>query len=576
MKKITIILAVFLTMQSCNDDILDIPNLGAFEPSATWEDPALSNAYLSNLYAEVMPSAWPAGSGAINSGHPADETLGVFDPDAITENDHAWAGSFNNQYADIRKINILLNEIDSGTLDDSTKNTIVGQALFLRAWSYFNLVRVYGGVPLLLKAQNLDDDLLVSRDSSLDVFNRILEDLNQSILLLEGQKFAEDDYGRIGLGSALAFKGRVSLYMASPLFNPTSPYSNEYWVAALAATETAMTKLSGMGFSLNETYADTFSVKNEGNSEAVLTVKFTDPDRNNGRREDFVRPLTESANETGGDQPVWKHVESYPMKDGMKIGTSPTYDYDLQTYWKDRDPRFYTNVVYNGVLFELSGIKGRRQYTDKVLGGPLDGFDENANFNRTGFFTRKGLQEELTVEEVALNDTDWIEIRYAEVLLNFAEAANEMGRTSDAIDVLKEIRIRAGIEPGAGGNYGLVGVFSREAVREAIHTERYIEFAYEGKRFWDLKRWRELTDLNGTTEQGLRSTLITGIPNPDDAFGDLPTDFKYEIVSILKAANKEYIIPESYYFPPIPFGQIQRNENLEQNIKWGGTFVPTF
>ena len=201
---------IFLIMQGCSDDVLNIKNLEAFEPSATWNDPQLSKAYLSNLYAEVMPTAWPTGDNSIHSGQPADETVGVFGPNAITETDHAWSDSFNNQYQDIRRINILLSEIDAGILDNNTRNTIVGQALFLRAWSYFNLVRVYGGVPLLLEPQGLEDDLLVSRASTLEVFNSILADLDQAATLLSGQTFAEDDKGRIGLGSTLAFKGRVT------------------------------------------------------------------------------------------------------------------------------------------------------------------------------------------------------------------------------------------------------------------------------------------------------------------------------------------------------------------------------
>lgn len=567
-------LALFM-FQACTD-VLDVDNLSAFDPGATWNDPQLANAYLTNIYREVMPAAWPTGSSAVDSGHPADETVGVFGPNAITENSHSWSGSFDNQYRDIRTINILLAEIDEGSLEPVIRNTIVGQALFLRAWSYFNLLRVYGGVPLIFEPQGLNDELLVARASSLETFNAIIADLDEAIKLLDGQKFAENDKGRIGLASALAFKGRVALYMASPLFNPDAPYSNQYWAAALSATETAKTQLENMGFGLNSSYPDIWSVSNEGNTEAVLTVKFTDPDRSNGRREDRVRPLTQSKNATGGDQPLWKHVAAYPMADGYSPGTSPNYSYSLQTYWENRDPRFYTNVVYNGAIFELSGITGRRQYTDALLADAEDGFDEASEFARTGFYTRKGLQEDLIVEQVALNDVDWIEIRYAEVLLNFAEAANENGRTDDALEVLKEIRKRAGIEPGAGDEYGLAGVVSQVDVREAIRNERYIEFAYEGKRFWDLKRWRMLHELDGETEEGLRSVLRGGKDPGKGQFDYLPTDFDYEVVPILNATFTEHTVPESYYFAPIPLSQIQRNSNLVQNKDWGGAFDPTF
>jgi starch-binding outer membrane protein, SusD/RagB family len=576
--KISALVISILVSNGCSD-VLEIKNISAFDPNATWSDVQLADAYLTNLYAEVLPSAWPAGSGAVEKGLPADETVGVIGPNAITTNSHAWSGTFESQYQTIRRTNILLTEIEAGSLEASIRNTIVGQALFLRAWSYFNLVRVYGGIPLILKPQALTDDLLVKRNSSLEVFEAILADLNKSIQLLAGQKFAKNDKGRIGLASALAFKGRVMMTMASPLFNPTAPYSNKYWADALAATETAKTQLESMGFGLNDKYAEIWTVANEGNKEAVLTVKFTTPNKSNGRREDTVRPLTQSKNSTGGDQPIWKHVEAYPMADGMATGTSSKYNYKLENYWLNRDPRFYANVVYNGGIFELSGIKGRRQYMDKDLSDSQDRFGETAQFLRTGFYTRKGLQENLIVEQVALNDVDWIEIRFAEVLLNYAEAANENGKGAEAIAVLKQIRKRAGIEAGTGDSYGLLGLDSKDKIREAIFTERYIEFAYEGKRFWDLKRSRKLTSLDGETQMGLLSTLKAGISpktDPRGQFDYLPTDFDYKVIPITPTTVAKHTVPENYYFAPIPLAQIQKNANLVQNTEWGGSFKATF
>ncbi len=572
-------LAICMFLSNGCSDVLEIKNISAFDPNATWNDVQLADAYLTNLYAEVLPNAWPTGSGASERGLPADETVGVMGPNAITTNSHPWAGSFESEYQTIRRTNILLSEIETGTLETSVKNTIVGQALFLRAWSYFNLVRVYGGIPLILKPQALTEDLLVTRNSSLEVFQSIIADLNKSIELLAGQKFAKNDKGRIGLASALAFKGRVMMMMASPLFNPDAPYSNKYWAEALTATETAKTQLESMGFGLNDKYAEIWSVGNEGNKEAVLTVKFTTPNKSNGRREDNVRPLTQSKNSTGGDQPIWKHVQAYPMVDGMAVGTSAKYDYKLENYWLNRDPRFYTNVVYNAAIFELSGIKGRRQYTDKDLSDSQDRFGETGQFLRTGFYTRKGLQESLIVEQVALNDVDWIEIRFAEVLLNYAEAANENGKSAEAIAVLKQIRKRAGIEAGASDNYGLVGLVSKEKIREAIFTERYIEFAYEGKRFWDLKRSRKLTSLDGETQTGLLSTLKAGInpqTDPRGQFDYLPTDFDYKVIPITPTTVAKHTVPDNYYFAPIPLAQIQKNAKLDQNTEWGGAFKATF
>ncbi len=573
--KILILSIVFGLFYCCEDD-LNVDNRNAFDPGATWDDPQLANAYLTNLYADVMPNAWPTGSGATNAGLPADDRTGVMLVNTITEDNHPWAGQFNNQYVNIRNANILLAEIDAGTLDTEVRNAIVGQTLFFRAWSYFNLVRVYGGVPLLLEPQNIDDELNVPRASTLDVFNAILNDLDEAAGLLNGQTFVNDDKGRIGIASILAFKGRVALYMASPLFNSEAPYTNQYWAAALIATETAKTSLENLGFGLAGTYPNVWAISNEGHNEAVLTVKFDDSNRSNGRREHGVRPLEESSNAVGFDVPLWKHVESYTMADGYAPGSSPNYTYDLQTYWGNRDPRFYYNIIFNGAPFELSGKVGRRQYSAVEIEDDRDAFHAGSAFsaNRTGFFTAKGVQIELGPSTVEQNEVDWIEIRFAEVLLNFAEAANEMGRTDDALDVLKQIRQRAGIEPGPTNDYGLDGLATVEEVRRAIQDERYIEFLFEGKRFWDLKRWRRLTELDGETETGLLATPKAGIDltmvGPNDL---LPEDFDYEVRPLF-SSQPTNIVPDNYYFAPIPLGQLNRNSELEQNVGWGGTFDP--
>lgn len=557
---------------ACND-VLDVENLGAFDPKAVWSDTALTQAYLTDLYSRTMPGGWPLGGLGFTSGGSADETLGTLNAGIVTSTNHSWQ-EWDTFYANLRRINILFAEIDNGTLDESFKNKIKAQAHFLRAWGYFNMVRVYGGVPLLDAPQAIDEDLFIGRKSTAETFAFIEKDLDDAITKFAGEKFADGDRGRIGAAATLAFKGRVALYKASPQFNPANPFDNQYWAAALTANETALDQVESMGFGLVNDYASIWSPSNEGNSEAIMSVVFTDPDRTNGRREDTVRPLSESANSTGGDQPIWKFVESHPMLDGYAPGSSPNYTYDMQTYWENRDPRLMANIVGNGFDFAMSGKPDRKQYTDTNFATSEDRFGPTAGFNRTGFFPRKGLMPELTVAEVALSSVDWIEIRYTEVLLNFAEAANEMGRGDDALEAIRSVRARAGIEPGPAMEYGVTAT-TRDEIRDAIYFERYIEFAYEGKRFWDLRRARRLhTELDGTKEQGLLATLKAGLPTEvaDNSYG--PADFDYSVVDIYQGINLN-TVPESYYFFPIPLNQIQVNDKLVQNTDWGGTFVPT-
>lgn len=570
------IISLLRVFTAC-EGILDVENLSAFEPDAVWNDENLTNAYITDLYRSVLPSGWPTAGAGFYAGGSADETLGILAADLVNSTGHSWA-AFSGIYTNIRKINTLLSQINSGKLSKAFKDKALGQAHFFRAWSYFHLLRVYGGVPLVKKPQGIDDDLFVPRASSAETFAFIEKDLDEAIKYFGNAKFVNGDRGRVGTAAALAFKSRVMLQKASPQFNPGNPYGNSHWAAALAAAKKAKGELDKMGFALHPSYPEIFSPESEGNNkEAILTVIFDSNNRSNGRNEAGIRPLTESKNATGSQQPIWKFVAAFPMADGLQPGSSSKYDYNVQTYWKNRDPRFYDNIVGNAFLFQLSGKKGRRQYTDEAFADVNDQFSPGARFNRTGFYPRKGVQLGLTQEQVALSEVDWIEIRYAEVLLNYAEAANEQGDMNQAVEVIRQLRKRAGIEPGSGNTYG-VTASTREAVREAILHERRIEFAFEGKRFWDLRRLRKLhTVLDGTKEQGLFAKIKSGLPVEGikpNAYK--PEDFDYKVVDIFNlSGNVTNSIPESYYFFPITLTEINRNKNLKQNKDWGGDFDPT-
>jgi hypothetical protein len=183
----------------------------------------------------------------------------------------------------------------------------------------------------------------------------------------------------------------------------------------------------------------------------------------------------------------------------------------------------------------------------------------------------------LSQTEVTNNETDWIELRYAEVLLNFAEAANETGKTNEALDVLVRIRKRAGIDPGANNLYGLGASLSKDDLRKAIYRERRIEFIFEGKRFNDLRRTRSLNDIDGMRKNGLLATLKDGKnPTDGDTYLLKPEDFTYTILPLLGNGTNVMSTPNTYYFFPIHKTEIDKNPNLLQNMGWdGGTFNPT-
>ncbi len=578
--KIIQVLLCFLfaaTISSGCKKVLDLEDKAHYPASGIFDDEATANAYLSNLYARTF-SGWP-----LNMGNNADESGGI--------NGDGWITTDNGvfkiwPYDIIRNINTLLQEMSTSVLPQDKKDLMIGQAKFLRAFLYFRMVYYYGGVPIIEKPQDYQtDDLMVARNSTAECFDFIMKDLTEAESVLP-IKYDGSNRGKIDQASVKAFKGRVLLYKASPQFNPSNPYDNAYWADAYNANKAAKDFLDLNGYGLLDNYTAVFETK--ANKENILSVIYTNPAKTNGRGEDAVRPLSESKNATGGDQPIWAMAEAFPMKDGKKPG-DPTsaYTYNVQTFWKNRDPRFDATIVWNGAIYELSGIAGRRQYTMAGIAKSMDAFGyviQGENHYRTGLYCRKGIMEQLPSTQVTLNDVDWPEIRYAEVLFNYAEAANETGKSNEALDVLKAIRHRAGIEPGGDGMYGLKSGMTREEMRQAILDEKYVEFMFEGKRFWDLRRHRMLNKLDGMRKYGIMAMKVNGhtmeqITEDDiakaNAFELLPESFEYQVVELITNGPTQMVMPDKYYFFPIQLSNINQNPNLKQNKDWGGDFDPT-
>jgi hypothetical protein len=181
-------------------------------------------------------------------------------------------------------------------------------------------------------------------------------------------------------------------------------------------------------------------------------------------------------------------------------------------------------------------------------------------------------------------DVDYVVMRFAEVMLNYAEAANETGRPAEALAVLKTIRQRAGIDAGADGNYGLPLAASREQMRTAIMNERHVELCFEGFRFHDLRRWRMFSVLTGKTKNGVEAIAINanGTEMPVTTARPLAlanqlleANFKYSVLLAPQSGVTVNTLPDSYYFAPIQQSVIAAGNKIEQNNTWGGGFNPT-
>lgn len=572
-------------------DTLDIDNLETYDESMVWHDANLASAYVNNLYAECFTN-WSVsadGNSDILTGMPW--YLGT-----ITETGSSYK---KWTYTEIRHINEAIKRLEASTeLDKSLANNLLGQAYFMRAYMYYWMVLHHGGVPYIKVPQDKDkDDLFVKRNTTPECFQFMVEDLDKAISMLPAKiAGSSSDYGRIDQCFAKAWKAKTLLLKCSPQFNPTHPYDNAYWSEAYAAAKEAYDFCVANGIALTERYADIWL--QEQGPEVVFPVVNKNPNRVSGWAS-ATRPASISRG-VNQSNPTWEFVKDFPMLDGKRFD-DPSGKYYvgdenslLKSFWKNRDPRFNQVLFYNGSEYPVAGKpSGYRQYNALGISNADDqyGINPAAHTNAvnndvySGFYNYKAADMTLTQATVLTYDIDYILMRFAEVMFIYAEAANETGHLDVAIDMLKQIRKRAGIEAGADGLYGL-SVGSREAIRKAILDEREIELCYEGHRFWDLRRTRNMMKLAGWTKHGIEAIAI----NPDGTDMDLNEarektnnyelttgDFRYIIhqVPYTEAAEREFVIEESFYFFPIQKVNLDENPNLEQNNNWGGTFNPT-
>ncbi|MEQ8472888.1 MAG: RagB/SusD family nutrient uptake outer membrane protein [Marinoscillum sp.] len=608
MKKIIkhiLIISLIVAFANGCDDVLQVEEQTAIDGDRVFNDPQLAELYLNSIYGSVLPGF----GGTANVGL-SDESVGGGDliygrePDPTTANGDGTPGDYSrNTYAKIRNINLFIQQVAEGSIDQVSKDSFTGQALFLRAWVYWILVNQYGGVPLVLVPLDNNDDIddALPRVSAAKCVDQIVADLDQAIGLLG--TYGASGYGRIPRSAAAAFKGRVLLFFASPQFDPNGTTSANgiaaRWEAAYQANFEAKQIALEEGHGLYPDFSRIFL--EEDNEEAIMITKYSVGLKTH-TYENSVRPSSVDNSGNPVATPSWDLVQSFPMKSGLPI-TAAGSGYDEDVYWADRDPRLAATVGYNSIAWKFAGRDDERQWAY------INNKQETGIIPQNGFYLKKNINTSITNTQTVSTPTDWIEIRYAEVLLNLAESANEVGRADEAYQELFAIRDRAGIEAGSG-NYGLTPGLAKAELRQVILNERKIEMAFENKRFWDLRR-RNLyinspsgvagAGLNGTKRQRIitrvnttyiidNNTGIAAASNPtDSAFKyfeailidsvdwDNPSNYPNFFTTTVEDAedlDMQYLQPK-YNFYYLPLNALGLNENLEQTINWvDGTFDP--
>ena len=555
-------------------DTLDIDNLETYDESMVWGDLNLAQAYVNNLYEECF-EGW-----SVSADQNSDQVTGIpWYLGTITETGDSYK---KWDYTKIRHINEAIFKLESSVIEDKDAvDFMLGQAYFMRAYMYYWMVLHHGGVPYLKVPQDKDkDDLYVKRNSTPECFQFMIEDLDHAISLLPAKiAGSSSDYGRIDQCFAKSWKAKTLLLKASPQFNPKRMYDNAYWKEAYVAAKEAYDFCVQNGIALTENPADIWL--QEKGPEVIFPVIYSNPNRV-ATWEYGTRPASVSRDKPYHN-PTWEFVKDFPMLDGKRYD-DPTGKYYvgdeqalLKAFWKNRDPRFNRACLYNGREWPVAGRPAdNRMYNALGVSNADDqyGVNPNAGVNAanndifSGMYNYKVSDLSLTQDKVMTFDIDYILMRFAEVMFIYAEAANENGHSDVAIDLLKQIRKRAGINETSsnpemkGKVYGLNPNMNQTEMREAVREERFIELLFEQKRLWDMRRWMIYDNLmNG---QGKRHALVMN-KQADNTY----TTYLFD------RDNTPMITNQNIYFLPMKRSEMSNNPNLEQTKGWeNGTFDP--
>jgi hypothetical protein len=476
---------------------------------------------------------------------------------STTNNPDAY---FSNSYNGIRQANIFLansNKLYVPSSNLTRTTTWNAEVRFIRAFLYFELLKRYGGVPLIGdKIFSLDDNLQLPRNTYAECVSYIISECDAIKGQLNFEPIAATNLGRIPRGAAIALKCRVYLYAASPLFNgggipgDPNPALTGYPTADPTRWQNVITAAEELialnAYSLVQSgktgYINIFNAKQ--NSEVILAKQAA----NDFNLETSQAPVGYNVNNSqsqGRTSPTQDFVDAFTMTNGLAI-TDPLSGYNPAAPYTNRDPRLDATVFYNGSAW-LNRSGGVQTFE-----GGLDKPNNTVTIQtRTGYYLRKFLSDFSTATSYSSQSHNFVYFRYGEILMNYAEALNEVGRTEDAVAQIGLIRKRAGILAGATLRYGIPVGISQTSMRTLIQNERRIELSFEEHRFWDIRRWKIANAELNKTLSGMQITKTAG------------GTFTYQVVPVVTITFQDKL-----YHMPIPYNETVTDANLTQNYGW--------
>jgi starch-binding outer membrane protein, SusD/RagB family len=428
-------------------------------------------------------------------------------------------------YSGIRKCNTLLENIGRITdLDATLRDRIVAEASVIRAFHYIHLLTWYGPVPLVTRELSIDESQRLTRTHVDAIEDFIYRELDNAAAHLPGvDQYAQADRGRITKGAALALKARLALYRAD-------------WALVESLTQAIMDGNAGP-YDLFDNYAGLFTAEHEYNREVILDLEFVPNVRIHSIQRYFI-PKTEGQLVTS-IAPAQELVDSYRMLNGKNIRDAGS-GYDESNPYANRDPRLHATIVYDGDEWQRPDGS---TLTIRTMPGTGDNSVDYSDASPTGYYVRKYFDKTHQANQSGLN---LILIRYADVLLMHAEAKNNLHAFTETVwnNTIRRIRVRAGFTDAGALDFHTS--WSQATLEEIIRQERRAEFAMEGQRIFDLKRWRTAESALSGWLHGIRA----GDPAVDDGY--------------LRIDNRAFDAAKHYLWP-VPLREVSLNKNLNPN-----------
>lgn len=527
---------------SCSKNNLEIEPTDRLSDAIVFSDPATANLFLNDMYNSLNAGPYPTvftNVASEVSNEPLDNftdnttygpgaglpSMQLFDAGSYGAANTLFDNQWKNMYTNIRKCNLFIEKITPSDFDEATKKQMIAEARFLRAYFYKQLNDLYFGVPIITKTLNNEtqgDEIFYARNTYEECVEFLQTELQAAADDLP-VSYTGKDIGRATRGAALGLKGEEELYAGK-------------WQDAVNTNKLIMDENN---YSLFPDYAGLFYTNNENNEEVLFDIQFASVLKPKGINQYQGVVDVPKGGGWGSGDPTQNIVDEYEFTDG-KTEAEGSAMFNPDNPYTNREKRFYASVIYDG-----STWKGKVVYTR--LGIPNNSNEINltgksGNCGRTGYFVKKTQDSTLPNNNVTLDGNNYIVLRYAEILLNYAEAQNELnGPDQSVYDAVNLIRVRAG-QPQ------LPAALSKDDMRKRIRHERRIELAFEGKYFYDIIRWKTATEIFNNPVYGMKITEQNG-------------KLVYEKVPV---RNIKFDAAKNYK-QPIPQYALDQNTKLVQN-----------